>query len=191
MHATSPTSRNILCCCMILLLALCSSAGAVIFNVDDTADLVDEDTTDGLCETFFTTCSLRAAIQQANALTGPGTDTINVPVGIYKLSLPRVGLDTPLTGDLDITDDLDIVGAGPGKTIIDARGLVLHDHQRQRLQGSQWRSGHLEGERSPHPEKRLRSSRRWHLRGRTRSGCGVVHRSPVTLQQGAFWRDRL
>jgi CSLREA domain-containing protein len=74
-----------------LLLAACVAipGDAAVFTVDDTADAVDENSGDDLCQTATGHCSLRAAIQQANALVG--THTINVPAGTYRLSLAGVG----------------------------------------------------------------------------------------------------
>jgi CSLREA domain-containing protein len=76
-------------------------------------------------------CSLREAIQTAN--TGAdfggciggsaGADTINIPAGTYTLSIPPTdsGLEhTNQDGDLDITSDLTIQGAGAASTIIQA-----------------------------------------------------------------------
>ena len=65
--------------------------------------------------------SLREAIICANVTPGP--DVINLPAGTYTLDLVGAGEDAAATGDLDITDDLTIVGAGSGTTIIDAAGL--------------------------------------------------------------------
>jgi hypothetical protein len=65
--------------------------------------------------------SLRQAIIDANA--NPGPDTINLPAGTYTLSIAGTGEDAAATGDLDITDDLTISGAGAATTIIDADGL--------------------------------------------------------------------
>jgi hypothetical protein len=117
---------------VLWLVALVSStaAGAAVFNVDDTADLVDANLADGVCSTAVGTCTLRAAVQQANALTGAGTDTINVPAGTYRLTLAGTGEDAAAQGDLDITDVVDIFGAGPELTTIDGGGLdrVFHVH---------------------------------------------------------------
>ncbi len=52
---------------------------AAVFVVDSTANLPDADTSDGLCQTPIGTCTLRAAIQQANAL--PGLDSIHFNIG--------------------------------------------------------------------------------------------------------------
>ncbi len=75
-------------------------------------------------------CSLREAIQAANTdaavdncTAGSGADTITVPAGTYTLSIAGVGEDLNATGDLDITDDLTITGAGAATTTIDAQGL--------------------------------------------------------------------
>jgi hypothetical protein len=62
--------------------------------------------------------SLREAIIEANAT--PKADTIVVPAGTYMLTLAGADEDAAATGDLDITTDLTIRGAGAGRTIIDA-----------------------------------------------------------------------
>ena len=65
--------------------------------------------------------SLRDAIDQANA--NPGPDTITVPAGTYTITVAGFNEDSNATGDFDISDDVTIVGAGAGVTIIDAAGL--------------------------------------------------------------------
>jgi CSLREA domain-containing protein len=54
-------------------------ADAKLFVVNSTADAVDADLTDGVCLTAANTCTLRAAIQQANA--SAVADRINLPAG--------------------------------------------------------------------------------------------------------------
>jgi CSLREA domain-containing protein len=49
---------------------------SVTFTVDTIADQLDDDTSDGVCHTSVNTCSLRAAIMQANHLSAPGVTTI-------------------------------------------------------------------------------------------------------------------
>jgi CSLREA domain-containing protein len=84
-------------------------------------------------------CTLREAITAANTDTasgatpgecpaGSGADTITLPAGTYTLSIPGTDEDANATGDLDITADLTINGAGAGATIIDGAHLdrVLH-----------------------------------------------------------------
>ncbi len=83
--------------------------------VVDTAD----DTLAGTCAYFPGTndnCSLRQAITLANETTTE--DTINMPPGQYILTLTGAGENGNLTGDLDVREDLVIVGAGAGLTEI-------------------------------------------------------------------------
>jgi CSLREA domain-containing protein len=98
------------------------AAAAATFTVNTTADEVDVTPGDGVCLTANGVCSLRAAIQEANAFFG--NDTIIVPPGTYTLTIPQVipGPDyvDPADGDLDITERLEILGAGAGTTIIQA-----------------------------------------------------------------------
>lgn len=76
------------------------------------------DTNDGTCDAD---CSLREAIRAANAQTG--ADLIILPPGTYSLTI--TGNDAnAATGDLDITQELAIMGTGsPADTIINASGL--------------------------------------------------------------------
>ncbi len=104
-----------------LLLAVAPAAAAT-FKVNDTADAVDAAPGDGTCATAGARCTLRAAIQEANAHTGP--DTIMVPAGTYLLTIAGRGEDAAATGDLDITDDVTtITGAGAASTILDGNGI--------------------------------------------------------------------
>ncbi len=92
------------------------TADAAVLVVNSTADAVDAAPGDGVCATATAVCSLRAAIQETNAL--PGEDTIRVPSGTFQLSLTG-GDELSAVGDLDILDDLVVKGSGPGHTIID------------------------------------------------------------------------
>jgi len=94
-------------------------AAAATFTVNRTHDAVDARPGDGVCETApgNRICTLRAAIQEANAR--PGADTVNVPAGTYTITLLNsVHEDRAVDGDLDITDSLTLTGAGAAKTII-------------------------------------------------------------------------
>lgn len=64
--------------------------------------------------------SLRAAIVNANLATST-QKTILLPAGNYQLSLTGIGGDTQ--GDLDITNTVTIVGAGAGRSVVNATGL--------------------------------------------------------------------
>ncbi len=91
-------------------------------TIETTADLADPAIGDGHCGSLGTeTCSLRAAIQEANAR--PGADEILVPAGTYTLSIEGRDEDGGATGDLDVRDPLTITGAGAASTIIDANGI--------------------------------------------------------------------
>jgi len=83
------------------------------FTVSKTAD-----TNDGTCDGD---CSLREAIVAANA--AGGADTITLPAGTYTLTIAGAGENAAATGDLDITGDLTINGAGTATTIINANSL--------------------------------------------------------------------
>ncbi len=94
------------------------------FVVNTTADTVDADVGMAACADLNGKCSLRAAIMQANFT--PGADVISLPAGLYQLT--RAGSDdADVLGDLDITDNLTIQGAGSGVTIIDGNGSVTGD----------------------------------------------------------------
>ncbi|MCC6208505.1 MAG: DUF11 domain-containing protein [Gammaproteobacteria bacterium] len=101
--------------------ALAFPAHAFVYTVDSTADLTDADTGDGICETSSGACTLRAAIQQANAW--PGTDSVIIPAGTYTLSIAGTGENATASGDLDITDTLILGGAGAASSIIDGGGI--------------------------------------------------------------------
>src|SRR5262245_28486377 len=95
-------------------------ARALIFTVDDPNDLVDAAVGLNGCRTAANTCTLRAAIQEADATSG--LDEIDLPAGIFKLTINGTD-DTEATGDLDIRDPMTIKGAGQNLTILDASGL--------------------------------------------------------------------
>jgi CSLREA domain-containing protein len=94
-----------------------AQAAALPIVVNDARDLPDVSIGNGACATSGGRCTLRAAIQEANALVGH--DTINVPPGVYELEVPFVNEDTQSTGDHDIADSVSIVGTGPAATIVD------------------------------------------------------------------------
>lgn len=96
-------------------------AFAAAFTVTSTVDSVDASPGDGLCADSAGRCTLRAAIQETNAL--PGADGITVPAGTYTLTIPGREEDASTTGDLDIGDDLTIMGAGAEATALDGNQL--------------------------------------------------------------------
>lgn len=108
----------------ILLAATMTNVQADSFVVTTTLDEVDANPGDAVCATAAGACTLRAAVQEANALVGP--DSITLPEGLYVLALenpdPDISADEQASawGDLDITDALSIEGAGPDLVAIDA-----------------------------------------------------------------------
>ena len=96
------------------------------YVVNTTLDTPDADVGAPACADASGKCSLRAAIMQANFTTG--ADDITLPAGTYTLTRPDIGDEaSAVLGDLDITDDLTIQGAGSGVTIVDGNGSVTHD----------------------------------------------------------------
>lgn len=91
------------------------------FRVDSNEDAPDVALGDGHCAAAGGHCTLRAAIMEANA--SPGPDRVFVPSGVYKLGIEGTGEDAGATGDLDITDDLRLVGDGPGETYVQGAGI--------------------------------------------------------------------
>lgn len=91
------------------------------FLVDSEADAPDANPGDGIAADAQGRVTLRAAIQEANAL--PGSDMILLPAGNWMLALSGNGEQLAATGDLDITEDLTIRGVSANQTIIDGLGL--------------------------------------------------------------------
>lgn len=93
--------------------ALCAPLQASVLVVTKTTDSAD-----GACNAD---CSLREAIQAANA-TGTA-DTVILAAGTYTLTRAGAGENQAATGDLDVSSEIAVVGAGARATVIDANGL--------------------------------------------------------------------
>lgn len=104
------------------LLCLGNPAWSAIFNVNSQADATDALPGDGICETAAGNgvCTLRAAIQESNALGGP--DTVSLPAGTYAIMLSPASLSGS-TGSLLLADDLTIIGVNAATTIVDGGGI--------------------------------------------------------------------
>jgi hypothetical protein len=96
-------------------------AHAATFTVDVTTDSVDAAPGDGACADAAAACSLRAAILEANALSG--ADVVMLPAGTFALTIRGADEDLAATGDLDVTESVGIEGISPDATVIDAVGL--------------------------------------------------------------------
>ncbi|MEO8460579.1 MAG: right-handed parallel beta-helix repeat-containing protein [Dokdonella sp.] len=103
------------------LLSSATAGYAATFSVNFNGDSFDVLPGDGICADAVGHCSLRAAVQEANALVG--NDTIVLPAGTFTLSLAGIGEDLSASGDLDVTDDISILGAGTELTIIDGGAI--------------------------------------------------------------------
>lgn len=91
-------------------------------TVNTAADTRDALVGNGLCADQSGLCSLRAAIMEANAAL-PGS-VITIPGGTYTYTIANDLDDNASTdGDLDITEDMTLVGAGPNLTLINAAGI--------------------------------------------------------------------
>jgi len=103
---------------LLLLLAFATPAPAVLnFPVDSTADEPDAVPGDGLCDSNPSgDCTLRAAIQEANAQAQP----ILISLSDREYTLSRSGADDDATaGDLDVTNpEVVVEGAGTDETIV-------------------------------------------------------------------------
>ena len=105
--------------CAATLLSVERPARAATITVDTTAD----DTT------INGNCTVREAVIAANTnaavdgcSAGSGADIIMVPAGTYVLTVAGLNEDAAATGDLDVTDDVQINGSGAATTTIDGNG---------------------------------------------------------------------
>lgn len=91
--------------------------GAVLgFTVNSTGDAPDSNVGNGKCATASGQCTLRAAIQESNAL-GNAANTINLPAGTITLTVAGSSEDSSATGDLDIKVNMKLLGSASGTTI--------------------------------------------------------------------------
>ena len=81
-----------------------------VFAVTTTADTVDLNTGDGICADSGGQCSLRAAVEEANA--DGGTNEIDLPAGTYSLT----------QGQLQLSVTVALLGAGARTTTIKQTG---------------------------------------------------------------------
>jgi CSLREA domain-containing protein len=113
-----------------LLAALApGTARAADFTVTSKADAPDANVGDGKCASSAAGagCTLRAAVQEGDAA---GTSsTITVPSGRYRLTVPPIpeagsASDADAgNGDLDLSGEVTIRGAGSARTIVDGGGI--------------------------------------------------------------------
>lgn len=99
---------------LLAVAALAATCKAAILDVTRFDDPVPDACAPG-------DCSLREAVLAANALTG--ADTVRLSPGRYFLEQRGIDENRGLTGDIDITDDLTIIGAGREATAIDSHSI--------------------------------------------------------------------
>ncbi len=103
-----------------------AAPAGVTFTVNSANDGLADFTNDAahtICRTNVnnSTCTLRAAVMNANRLAGGAT--IVVPAGNYSLSRPEVDPDDETNGNLNISTTVTLTGAGAASTIIDGGQL--------------------------------------------------------------------
>jgi CSLREA domain-containing protein len=102
-----------MCATVVLLgtLALAQAASAATFRVNSTVDSADANTADSVCLDILNRCTLRAAIEQANALGGP--DQVILPPGTYAIG-----------NELPVSSNIVLDGTGtPSNTRIQPGGV--------------------------------------------------------------------
>lgn len=133
----NPTARRGLALAAVVFVfallpgAVHTAPGEITFSVNSTVDAVDANIGDGTCQTAAMTsqCTLRAAIQEANF--EPTNDLIRLDVPppspgvapVYGLTIAGRDEDASATGDLDITDEIRIVGVSTPPAKIDGNDL--------------------------------------------------------------------
>jgi CSLREA domain-containing protein len=141
---------------LVLAAQLTSAAPATAtFNVESTLDEPDFNPGDGFCvSTPSGTCTLRAAIMEANRVTTQDV-TIMLPAGIYSITVPFSGSNSDDTGDFNLLPPnansplITIQGAGAATTILDGNGLdrlfTVHLNRQASLKDVTLRGGKVPG----------------------------------------------
>ena len=82
----------------LLLLAITGLTYGQTFTVNDTGDVGDASPGDGSCATAGAVCTLRAAIEEANALAGAQTIQFAVALATYEAYVSEQNLLVDETG---------------------------------------------------------------------------------------------
>lgn len=118
----------------VLVSATPQTAYASTFTITSTADDADANPGNGLCATGGGVCTLRAAIEESNAIGGPDLIEFNLPVAINY----EIFIDSPLPA---IIDQLEIDGTSQGDwvQIIDnasgGDGITIQDSSNSVIKG--------------------------------------------------------
>lgn len=105
--------------------------GRATYEVDSTADAVDDNPGNGVCHSALGGCTLRAALMESANEDAPVL--ITLPAGVFDVNIPGEDEDLGATGDLDIRaadgEARVLIGQGPDRTIIRGHGLDrVFDH---------------------------------------------------------------
>ena len=101
--------RRALLTALLASLLTAPAAAAADYTVDDAGDAADQSTADNLCKTATNKCTLRAAIQQANATAAEDTIDFAPPATLPTRTiapltpLPRITAPVAIDGGGDIT----------------------------------------------------------------------------------------
>ena len=104
-------SRSVAHLLTVFALLIAAPLLAATFTVNDLGDAPDAIPSDGICATAGSVCTLRAAIQTANAVGG--ANVINVPAGTIVLATV-----------LGVGSNITINGAGTGSTVVSGNGVT-------------------------------------------------------------------
>jgi CSLREA domain-containing protein len=118
----------------LILAAPVTAAAQTVFVVNSQGDTGDTNPGNGVCAAFVTNlCTLRAAIQEANAF--PGTDTIQFAIGSGPKTISLTSTLPPVTQPVTIdgwtqpgfsgSPTIDINGSGQGGLVIAGGGTVV------------------------------------------------------------------
>jgi hypothetical protein len=95
-----------------------------IFSVNTTVDSVDSNVGNGICADSSGNCSLRAATMEIDSIPQPSGGQINIPPGIYTLTIPiTVPIVDIAMGDLNVNGrSVSFLGTNARTTIIQGNG---------------------------------------------------------------------
>lgn len=114
LHAAPPRKPSAVLAAGVsaLLLMTAMQARALDITVDVLGDPVPNGCTPG-------SCSLREAVTLANSLAGPDRILLPATPGLpLQLSIAGASENANATGDLDVLDDLEIIGTGAATTVL-------------------------------------------------------------------------
>lgn len=126
-------------------LAATTPAMGVNFIVNSLIDERDDVPGDGVCQTPSGVCTLRAAIEELNALPA-GNHSVMLPGGVYQIMIPGGGNNQNHAGDFDILTSMTIAALPGGAVTIDAVGIDrafdVHNNADVVLRDLSIRNGH-------------------------------------------------